>query len=443
MTFNIFCVSAKNTAVKFDLPLFDLPYQTDAMNTTGYGFFGSYANPSMAQSTAITTDMYSAFHYGMRFFYDFSNMNTIFKNIIYIGGTVLGDYLLTYAPGGDGWMHEEYHRAVMTRHRVNSFNGMNLFPLGAELVSVNHVSDEDLIRFKAESPADFIRMHEAGIEGQYLLAGRLQRNNFFYKQNYFNEWFYWMTILNSHMYVMYSASPEEVNTGVAQMNKVESDIASRDFTGFDMTAWVYDLFRPNEPYQDRGVHPSGTGINRYRTPGDLTKDELDYLTTQGWRQVFNYLSPMMFGFRSLPLGNTDIRWNFAFRHFLTSFGTDLALEMFINIDNLNLMAAYHNYQNYEHSFPAIEIEVVDYPVKIKNLRMYVSPKIMAGMQPKKQGFFTPEAEFFGSAGSRIDFQITRHWFPYIEVTAKTNGWIAGNEFLEKNISVRVGVSARF
>jgi hypothetical protein len=104
---------------------------------------------------------------------------------------------------------------------------------------------------------------------------------------------------------------------------------------------------------------------------------------------------------------------------------------------------YHNYQNYEHIFPAIEIEMVDYPINLKNISMYISPKIMVGIQPKGQVFFTSKAEFFGLLGSRIDFQITKHWFPYIEVMAKTNGWIAGNEFLEKNISVRLGVSARF
>jgi hypothetical protein len=433
----------KQSLVKLDLPLFDLPYQIDAMNTVGYGFFSSYANPSMAQSMAVTMDMYSGFHYGMRFFYDSVDMNTVLKNIIYYGGTALGDFLLTYMPGGDGWMHEEFHRAVMSRYRVNSFNGMNLFPIGADLVSVNKVRDEDLIRFKDESPADFVRMHEAGIEGQYLLASRLQRNNFFYNQNYFNEWSYWMTIFNSHMYVIASASPADVDASTAQMNKAESDIASRDFTGFDMTAWVYDLFHPNEPYQARGPHPSGTGINRYRTTEDLTEDELNYLKRQGWWQIFNYLSPMMIGFRSLPFGNTDITWNFAFRHFLTSFGTDLTLEMLINMEKVKFMVAYHNYQNYEHIFPAIEIEMIDYPIKIKNISMYISPKIMVGIQPKRQAFFTSEAEFFGLIGSRIDFQITKHWLPYIEVMAKTNGWIAGNEFLEKNISARLGISARF
>jgi hypothetical protein len=70
-----------------------------------------------AQSTAVTTDMYSAFHYGMKVFYDSVNMNTVLKNIIYYGGTVLGDFLLTYMPGGDGWTHEEFHRVVMSRIR--------------------------------------------------------------------------------------------------------------------------------------------------------------------------------------------------------------------------------------------------------------------------------------------------------------------------------------
>jgi hypothetical protein len=60
----------------------------------------------------------------------------------------------------------------MTRYGINGFNGMNTFPLGAETVSVNRVRDEDLVRFKAESPADFIRIHEAGIDGGGVPPGR-------------------------------------------------------------------------------------------------------------------------------------------------------------------------------------------------------------------------------------------------------------------------------
>ena len=61
--------------LKLDLPLFDLPYQIDAMNTVGHGFFSSYANPGMAQSLAVTTDILSSFHFGMRALFDRWDLN--------------------------------------------------------------------------------------------------------------------------------------------------------------------------------------------------------------------------------------------------------------------------------------------------------------------------------------------------------------------------------
>ena len=199
LLFFAFSVYAKDavTTLKLDLPIFDLPYQISAMETVGYGFFSSYANPGMAQSLAVTVDMFSGFHYGMRTFYDTSNMNYIFRNIIYYGGTALGDTLLFYLPFGSAkWMHEEYHRAVMSRYGVNSFNSVYTFSS-----SVIKITDEDLIRFKAESPAAFVRMHGAGFEGEYLFADTLQKNNFFYNKNYFTELVYWAIYIPASSYM--------------------------------------------------------------------------------------------------------------------------------------------------------------------------------------------------------------------------------------------------
>ena len=95
--------------LKLDLPLFDLPYQMDAKNAVGGGFFGSYANPSMSQSLAVTTDMFSAFHYGMKHFYENSNIRKRTKRLIYTWGTALGDFILFYFPGGD-WLHPAQDR---------------------------------------------------------------------------------------------------------------------------------------------------------------------------------------------------------------------------------------------------------------------------------------------------------------------------------------------
>jgi hypothetical protein len=99
--------------------------------------------------------------------------------------------------------------------------------------------------------------------------------------------------------------------------------------------------------------------------------------------------------------------------------------------------------NYEHYFPAIEAELVDFPLHIGKLGMYLSPRILIGMQPKNQEFMTATPEFFGFAGIRADFAVSKHFLPYLELNVKTDGWVAGNEFLEGNVSVKLGISARF
>jgi hypothetical protein len=429
--------------LKLDLPLFYFPYQIEAMNTVGHGFFSSYANPSMGQSLAMTTNLFSAFHFGLKYFYDNSSLNEILKVCIYIFGTILGDFFLTYLPGGDGWLHEEYHRAVMTRYRINSFNGMNLFPIGAELISVSNIKDEDLIRLKEESPADMVRLHAAGIEGEYHLINTLQRNNFFYNQGFFNEYFYLMSTLNSHLYILASSTYDHVDVETRKMNEIENTIPIRDFTGYDMTAWVYDLFRPDEPYTARGPHPSGVGINRYRTTEDLTEEELIYLKGQFYWHFVNYLSPMLFGIRSIPLGDRGLTGNFAIRHLLTSFGTDVSAQVFLKYEPFNMAFTYHNYLNYQNYFPAIEAELVDYPLYFGRFGMYLSPRIIIGMQPEDQNFKTGNPEFLGLFGLRVDFMASRHFLPYIDFTAKTDGWVAGNEYLDNNISLKIGLSMRF
>ena len=439
-TVHLYAQTARDTVkLKLDLPLFDLPYQMDAKDAVGRGFFGSYANPGMSQSLAVSTNVYSAFHFGMKRFYENSNIRKPFKSYIYSLGTAMGNYLLFYLPGGEGWLHEEYHRAVMSRYGANSFNGMNLFPIGAEIVAVSRVKDEDLIRIKEKSPADMVRLPASGIEGQYLLMNNLQRNNFFYDQKLPNLFMYWMSTLNSHAYIILSASPKFADKTIASMNEKETTIASRDFTGMDFTSWAYDLFRPDEPYQARGLHPSGTGINRYRTTQDLTALELKYLKRQGYWHFVNYLSPMLFLIDGIPLGNNGLVGNFAMRHLLTSFGTTVSAHVFLKQEPYKMAFAYHNFRNYRYYFPAVEAEFIDYQIR----GMYFSPRAIIGMQPKGQEFMTGKAEFLGFLGLRIDFKTSRHFLPYIDFTAKTNGWVAGNEYLNSNASVRMGVSARF
>jgi hypothetical protein len=428
--------------LKLDLQIFDFPYQITAAETVGKGFFSSYANPSMSQSLYITASVYSGVHYGLKSAFKNKPRKPKVRSILQVSSIVLSDFLLFYAPLGDGWLHEEYHRAVLTRFGVNSFNQMNTFPVGSSIISVNHLKDEDLERFKSNNPADFVRMSAAGIEGQYLLIDQLQRNNFFHQQKLHHEVQYLLSTINSIIYVSISSHSKKSNEILDEMNAKETDISSRDFTGLDMISWAYDLFHPDEPYNARGIHPSGLGIDRYRKTEHLEKHELKYLKQQRYWHCLNLLSPMLFKFRAISLKN-GFSGNFAFRHFLTSFGTDISLNVFLKKSKYNFVFVHHYYLNYKHLFSSIEVEMLDYPLFYKKLNVFLSPRIMVGVQPNNQEFMTSKADFLGLIGCRADFRIRKNYFSYLEVVAKTKGWVAGNVYLDDNVSIKMGFSARF
>jgi hypothetical protein len=439
-------------SIVLELPVFDLPYQLDAAKTAGEGtvsfgsFMKGYSNPSMHQSLSLTSDLYTATHWALEeLFYPgtetYRNDQRRGRRLIY-AFTITGfDFLSLYAPGFDGWLHEEYHRAVLTRFHVNSFNDMNKFPIGAELVNVSHVKDEDLVRFKKESPSDFIRAHVAGIEGEYLLTDRLQRNNFYYDQNLPHELLYLLTTLNSILYVKVCSDLGEADQMTAEANANETTIEVRDFTGLDFLAWSYDLFRPGEDYNARGVHPSGTGLDRYITTADLTDEEYSYLKKQGNLQWINAASPMLFGFRRIKLNNKGLYGNLSLHHYLTSFGNDISCNVFLMNNRHNLFFAIHSYQNYTTSFPAIEAQLTDWKPLFSGA-LYISPRVMAGFQPYNQEFKTSKAAFIGLAECKIELSTKYLISPYAEFSLKTAGWIAGNEFLDKNFSCRVGIVSR-
>lgn len=429
------------------LPLINLPYQTDASlaftdgKPSALNFLQSYSMPGMELSLALSTDLYSLAHYGLdrlfrvgQPFYDSKN---VFPHLISL---VAADFILTYAPGFNGWTHEEFHRSMAGIHGIRSFNDMNTFPVFSEEVSVNHVADDDLIRFKAEAPIDFIRMHEAGIEGEYLLIDRLQRNNFFYDQQLSHEMLYLLSTMNSISYVEICSRPS-IDLRTDELNSRELSIPIRDLIGFDFCAWAYDLFNPEEAYDERGIHPSGNGIDRYIKTTDLSSEALDYLARQGKLQFLNLLSPMLFFVRSIPV-NESLSLNFSFRDYLTSFGNDISLNVFLKYKGEKMIFRFHQASNYQSGFPALEAEWFEHPLQIGRSSFLVSPRIIAGVQPADQSFTTGKPEFLGYASCRVEWQVGKVK-PWIDAGYKTDGWIAGNEYLGHSFNLRLGLSMRY
>lgn len=134
--------SVVNPNIQLTFPLVDAPYIMYAAKTVNNGqtsvgaLLKGYANPSMQQSLNITTDLYTAVHYGIKTGLNKLKNGSRFKKPLSRSGHYLADFVLMYAPLGGGWLHEEYHRSIMTIGRVNSFNDMNKFPIGASTVAL-------------------------------------------------------------------------------------------------------------------------------------------------------------------------------------------------------------------------------------------------------------------------------------------------------------------
>jgi hypothetical protein len=412
--------ASPSVALKLDLSLFDLPYQIDAANIPGYNFFDSYTRPSMDMSLNITTGVYSAFHYGMSRFRDAIGQDAYWKKFVYHGSVAAGDFLLYLlpVPGSYVWMHESFHRAGMTRMGLRSHINL-VFPAGGYTIND---SAGDIYKY------DLPRTLAAGMESEYLLIEKMQKNNFFYDQGMPNEFFYWLA---NYQAWSYAYAPFLLEGMTMTVEGKEQEVSA------DSLQWAYCLFYPEENISLDSEDTEVIGIS------DLKDNEKEFLKTRAMLSLLNFASPMMFGIRSIPLGDTGLYGNFALRHFYTSFGTDSRLDLYLKNSLYSLKFVLHNYINYEHYFPAVEAALVDFPLRLGGLDMYLSPRVIIGVQPKDQGFFTAAPEFFGLAGLRADFALSKHFLPYVEFTAKTDGWVAGNESLEASASVRLGVSMRF
>lgn len=394
----------------------------------------------MPQSLAIGEGFYELSHDGLRRVWGGRKWPA---RVSVIAWDLVATFFLPL-PGSDGWVHEEYHRAVMGRRRIDSFNDVYKFDTGGDAIYVSHVKDEDLVRLKRDHPAEQVRMSAAGIEGEYQLIEALEKNAFFRQSNGWHLPLYWAIKFGSFAYVL-SGTFDAVNSGTDTLNVEDGpDISVRDFTGHDFTAWVYDLHRPDEPYAARGVHPTGVGIDRYIKPEDLTSGELRYLRRQGWLQLLNFVDPFLLDARGItvsnPVNGRPMRLNARAGHVLTPFGYTIDADVLLHQEEVRLFVVLHTYVNERRALPGIEVTMMEYPINAFRQALAVSPRAAIWLQPAGQRFHTGAVTPGGAIGIRVRKREAGHIGAFVEMEGKTAGWIAGNVYLGPNVSVRAAVT---
>ncbi len=432
----------------------DLPFQIYAGKTVNctianpdapVSFFKGMSYRSMEQSSQVYRGLLTSVNWGVTKIPLFEK-HPVVKNIFNtaVGGTV--SILMNFA-GGKTWVHEEWHRSMMVLNYTSSYNPASLFDKREEAYqgAVSYILDTNLVMIKDKNAPDFIRLSEAGIESEVYTNQKLQNQNFVYHQKLAFPVIYLTNFYLAQNYIYQCANKKRVTEETDWLMKGEGNRQElRDFIGLDMAAWAYDLWKPNEPYAARGLHPNGNGYDRYITGSDLTDEQYKWLSKQARLALLNLLSPMNFFISSINIKKLDdgsfMRGNASFRYYPTSFGNQIGLDLLLSYKKINIIASPHLNQNFKHSYPGVDFSIIDYPLVVKNGQIISSTiDLTADMQPTSYDFLRNKSKFVGSVNSTFKWNVNARFYPTLSLFAKTAGWIKGDPFLKSNFGFNVGL----
>jgi hypothetical protein len=79
-------------------------------------------------------------------------------------------------------------------------------------------------------------------------------------------------------------------------------------------------------------------------------------------------------------------------------------------------------------------------IKVGNKTTFLSTRTMLWTQPQNQQFKTSKSKLGGLLEAKYNYPIYKNVLANIALTVKTNGWVAGNEYLNSNLNFSLGVA---
>ena len=436
------------------VPVAHFPFDRDAARTeanrrvdgnaqpraapTAGDYLRKYHNLSMQQGTDMSRNLHGTLYYvNNRFWYKRvppAKKGKYFLNRALANVTALGlDVLAIKLPYGYAYQHEEFHRSVMSTHGIYSYDEVWNFGKGLN-IAVTHVKDDDLVYLKDRHPAAQVRLAAAGVEGEYFFFQAMRKDNFFRQTAYP---FVGLSILGTVHAVNYVNLPLK-----SHFNRItdsilvrdQQNILARDFTGYDFSAWVYDLFTPQEPYAARGTWPGGVGIKRPVHEKQLTPEMKAFLKKTGRLQYLNFLSPFNVGINRIRLGH--FYGNFALRSVPTSFGYFAGGDVFVESDRHKFLVSAGVNQSRSLSLPDLGVQYFDFGLME---RLTADLGFSVWLQPKDQLFSAKRALPGGAVTFQPRYRLTSKVWLAGGLKYKTAGWQFGEEYLDEKVSGRLQV----
>jgi hypothetical protein len=360
-----------------------------------------------------------------------------------IAATIAYDFATMRLPLGEGWLHEEGHASIMA---INGLGSRQVFNPGSGCNpgSVCGLTDEGIAGVKDGRAADWIRVQEAGMESEIEMSTRVARDVFFHDRPAYQQAPYIFIQNASVFFYRFACAAPDLFTPQDVLDEGPS-VDARDFTGPDCTGWVWDLFRPTTPYADRGPHPSGAGLRRFRLFDDLSYEEQLYLRRMRNLALLNFVDPFAFGVGGFevpsPLGGGGVlKLNATLKHHLTSFGDSLGVNLFLRQDPWKVLATYHSHRNLTGYFPGLTLELRRFPVEVAGAWIRLSAVLAGWLQPRDQDFRTAASAFGGMISLGAAVPVLPFGEAFLRVKAKSPGWVAGDANLDAGAEASLGVN---
>jgi hypothetical protein len=424
-------VGAAAEAPRYD-PMFAL-----SLVDAPFNFQGGYFVPTAAQALDLTQDFFEGSYWGIAVLSDLfvpRERTILNRGLRYLASVPLV-WFGTELPVPFGtWLHEQYHVAALRYGGVPSRNGNSFLRWDG---TVYGISDADLIELKEEDPAALVRAHAAGLEANNHLVLSSVQQDFYDREAVSKPFLYLYYAYYNWNYFRLSIGElgDEVTQAILDHEGAVAE--ERDFTGLDPLAWVYDLFRPEEPYSARGPHPTGVGIKRPIAWSDLTGEEQAFLERQQLLSLVNLANP--FAFFVHHLGGEGWRMNLMAQHTLTSFGYTVDLNVFLRLGELGLFVSQKNQWNRYRYFPGLELQAADLRL---SPWLALTPRLILWLQPEDQTFSTRTAQAGLLVSAQARAKLSPVFGAFGELGYKTEGWVMGNMYLGPTLFGRAGVTAR-
>lgn len=432
----IFSISkAQDTStykVRLSVPIADLPQNINSPQHL----------PSMDQALEFSNDLYELSFWGIdalgdKLFISDTKpytlgreiSNSVFKYGLSLAFSKYGSELPI--PLGV-WGHEEYHRSVLAIVDVSSENGNWL--LSRWDGTVYGISDSTLSVLKTDDIDQLLYSYVAGIQYEIALNEKTSINDFYKKRSLAKNALLLYNAYYVYEYFNFSASDISDSVKVLAPPHESANPVERDYAGADLTAWIYDMFNPNDPYSTRDSFPDGDGLNRRIGFSDLSPEAQSYLESQKKLSLINFINPAIFFVNRIRL-NDNLAFNFFAQYAPTHFGNDIAFFLPLQYKKYDLLLNVHNYNNYKSSGYGIGVGLYNF-----KFTETLESDFTLNFWDQPKSFYGEDNIFGGSMAINTKYNFGQKFGAFVSVSGKTEGWTLSNPYLDSNVSVQAGIN---